>query len=129
MEQSDLRSLFRSLAAKGFVNVRVTLHALSRLTERKARNYKKLGEKVVKDIIANTVRDGRYRIGRKDLRIATRSYTLACTIQESALVVKTVMRTNKEKWGTFAAKARPSPWKRIAVTLTLRRESRKKVKT
>jgi len=39
------------------------------------------------------------------MKIATRKYTLACTIEEGKLIVKTVMQITKDFWEKFNRKA------------------------
>jgi len=56
-------------------------------------------------------------IGERDVKIATRKYTLACTIEGGELVVKTVMRTRKELWEKLAKKTVAKRWRTIDVKL------------
>jgi hypothetical protein len=115
-EQGALRAAFKELAAREVVKVVVTKHALSRLAERKAKDYGKFDRFVLESIVANTVRDGRYRVGSRDVVIATRKYTLICAVEGGALVVKTVLRTDKEKWERFSRAPR-APWRSVVVFL------------
>lgn len=114
-EEVSLKDLFNTLVTKDYVVVHVTSHAFSRLKERRVKDYRKLERKVLENIILNTVRDGKYRVGVRDVKIATKKYVLACTIQEGKLIVKTVMRAGKEFWEKFYRKAKPTPWKQIIV--------------
>ena len=113
-ERSALWTAFKELAAREVVKVVVTKHALSRLAERRAKDYERLDKFVLESIVANTVRDGRYRVGSRDVMVATKKYTLICAIEGGALVVKTVLRTDKEKWERFS-RAPKTPWKNVVV--------------
>ncbi len=114
IREGDIWGLFRSMASKEIIEVRITHHAASRLIERKAKEYEKLSPEVLCNIIANTIRDGKCWIGSDGIKIATRKYTLACSIEGGVLVVKTVMRTDEENWKKFM-KARPSPWRNVII--------------
>jgi len=114
-EDFSLREKFKRLANQEYILVHITAHAFSRLKERKVRDYRKLNKGTLKNIILNTIRDGRYKIGKSDIKIATKKYVLACTIQENKLVVKTVMQVSKEFWEKFCKKAKLTPWKKIII--------------
>ncbi len=96
------------------VKVIVSQHALNRLVERRIRDYRTLTGKVLEDIIVNTIRDGRYWVGRAGLKVMTRRYTLGCTVSENALIVRTVMKTRPEDAARLH-RAHPTPWRRILV--------------
>lgn len=104
------------LASRDVVRVIVTKHALSRLAERRAKDYERLDRNVVESIIANTIRDGRYRVRGSDVVIATRKYTLVCAAEGGVLVVKTVLRTERNSWEKFRRAPR-TPWKGVVVFL------------
>ncbi len=109
----SLKEQFKLLKDKDSVTVRITGHAIIRLKERKVKDYEKLNRKVLENIILNVIRDGKYWVGSRDIKIATKKYTLACTAQEGKLIVKTVIQTRKDFWEKFARKAKPTPWKHI----------------
>ena len=111
----SLKELFEPFKVRDSITVRITSHAIIRLRERKVKNYEKLNQKIVEGIILNVIRDGKYWIGSRDIKIATKKYTLACTVQEGKLIVKTVMQTRKDFWKKFARKAKPTPWKHILI--------------
>ena len=111
----SLKELFEPLKTSDSVTVHITSHAIIRLKERKVKDYEKLNQKITEGIILNVIRDGKYWVGSRDIKIATKKYTLACTVQEKKLVVKTVMQTRKDFWEKFVRKAKPTPWKRILI--------------
>jgi len=111
----SLKEQFELLKDKDSITVCITGHAIIRLRERKVKDYEKLNRKVLENIILNVVRDGKYQVGIRDIKIATKKYTLACAVQEGELIVKTVMQTTKDFWEKFARKAKPTPWKRILI--------------
>jgi len=102
-----------------YIRVYVTRHALERLWERKARGYRKFNGRVVADIISNIIRSGYIIEWRGGLRVSTSSYTLACTLHEGILVVKTVMKTSElsEAYRSALRRARKSKLKPIVVNV------------
>ena len=93
----EASKLFRP---KSTIRVEVTKHAVTRLLERRPRDYKKLDPKVIEDVVRNVVRDGFYKAFSDKIIVWTKKYVLICTIDRGPkLIVKTVLtyRTLEEK--------------------------------
>ena len=74
------------------VRVEVTRHAAKRLLQRRPREYKKVNQRVIEDIVRNVVRGGLYKAFTDKVVVWTRKYVLICTVDRGPkLVVKTVL--------------------------------------
>lgn len=120
--KTDLVENFRRLLSADFVRVYVTWHALARLRERKVKDYMKLDRVTIKNIVANTVRDGKFWFSKNgDIKIATKKYTLACTVQDDMLIVKTIMQTKREVVERSFRRKHETSWKQVLVSLPERK--------
>jgi phosphoserine phosphatase len=117
---AELNTLFRSLMEEENIQVGISRHAIERLSERRSRDYKKLTAQVLENAIANMVKDGKYWVGRRSIKILTKKHTLICTVVENQLFIKTVVRVKADD-AKLLARAKPTPWKRVIIVKAPRR--------
>lgn len=109
---------FRKISSTGLAKIKITKHALKRLKERILKEeYIKMDDSMLKDIIKNIVRDGKYRIFKCGLIIWTRRYYLICEVENDIIVVKTVIskRSLKEELLNKLKKGFRVKWRKIVI--------------
>jgi len=107
------RDRLREVARKDTVIVIVSKHAISRFRERKVDKYYGPEERLIENIVVNTLRSGKVLVERSSFLVIASRYALACTVDERrVIIVKTVMRASDvlPKLEDRARKLRKSPF-------------------
>jgi len=82
----------REFIKRGYINIKITNHALKRLIERRPKPLRKTSRKILEDIIIHVLRDGEYRAFTNKIFVWTKNYLLVCQFDVyDKLVIKTVL--------------------------------------
>ncbi len=101
----------------GSLEVKLTKHLIERFYQRKARDYKRIDLTLVRDIVYNVLRDGRYYATASTVIVYHPTYTIIGCFDGEQLVLKTIIKTSdlEEKLRKPMKKSYKIEWKNIII--------------
>ncbi|HIQ03151.1 MAG TPA: hypothetical protein EYH40_01885 [Desulfurococcales archaeon] len=99
------------------LEVKITKHLIERFYQRKARDYKRIDLTLIRNVVYNVLRDGKYYATTSTVIVYHPTYTLIGCFDRDQMVLKTIIKTSEleEKLRKFMSKSYRVKWRNIII--------------